>query len=1536
MCWFFIVIKLLILKILLAGLTGLTTASRYDYGYHPSAEEFDNLLRETRRTWTHTFLKAERDRLLTSPTQRPYIAIENRAKSEARRHFVPKFQYDNEKKFNQFIQNPLPNKHQYDLQQASSQKHPVVPLQNIGSSLDFNYFSNEESESAFNTPQSIKHSLIRQPPVPTTTTKPIMDIKPFTPALPEINLKPIAKPDILNSNKYSLNNLYRNNSQGHFPIYFTNPATGIVYAITEVGKSTENVTRTNGTIPIFITKEQYERDIFQLKNEYEQKCQNFQHSTTTRPQIIKIQNSPTSLLTTKFSPLTSASTNPLKKPSPVVIKTQLTVKDKKTTTVRPLRKKKKKTKLKRKIKKQNTPGRKTVATTIRPISPNHPQGPAIIMGSRTTTRKPLTNTEKLPTQLEKPNFDNIFSSAVAPQTASLPAGSLNPNLFINNHRVNKRSAKEEIKSFEFKEIILKDQKEHIDTQLKPPTLATKFTNKSSILTELLLRKDTENNKSKKTLDNFNIFNTENLVNNFNNSKNSLETKQNLKSDFQMPNFKTSLKISSDLNATILFQNLTNKNLKNLKIKENYLQNSLINKTLNTKHLLNKRSLPKFIKKSTINETETNNTITNSDQQRSLKSYVKPSTTNINLKSENKSKVNITNSGKRSLKRVKHLKKRKRLSKMKVNKNSKLKQNSTKTNAIPNLTTTPRTVKQGTRTSNNKNKKIEKKSERQQDTEYYFFGIGENYDDDDDEEEEDEDDDDDDDYEDEEEDDKDNGEILAYDYEESGVPHTSEVSLSLEDLSEKPTQETSSSPEEEADIGAVEIERVDIKTPVLDYDNSGPLSLKTKSAYIKKRIRRRPPQFKIDDDYEDDDDDSSMSANLGGFFRMIFYPIQVVMTSVMDSIGGKNADEEEDDPAFNPYTQYTSYHNTLKQHSSDEYDEDYDSNESAGSSLSSWLSSWFGLNRRNKKIGSTTVAPIKVKPTKSSTSWLSSWLGFGANDKVSTDAASTEDYDEYDKWFASWFGETKPKARKRTTTTTSTTTQIPHVPILTIVDPMKNPQNWIGILAHHIINHTSTSTANPLKDIWNQVTSTTTENPEIPRKISYDKYQIWRLKPQDDSQVKALEEYKKSEDGIKLQWLKGPSLRGLTDVLVPPKMLVDFQASLTFELIDHEVLIFDVGKAIAYEKTKEDYFFTTTQKPKKHLSKTPPITGMTWHKYYEYDDIIKFLETMRMRFPHLVELIHIGRSYEGRPLIVMKIESKEAAAVNTAHYPAHQRNKLRHKKRIGLANAVFIEAGTHGMEWIGPATATWIINELLRIMKKNITDDQSFIRNTTWYIMPVLNPDGYVYSHEYDRFWKKSRSRHISRPSGILNSAMTWLQKKRTKEKVCFGVDLDRNWHYQWGKRGSSKTPCNEFYAGPTPFSEPETKALSEFLMDYRTQIKLFVSMQAYGQIISYPYKANTTYDSERLDDLLDVAMVGTDGLRKKGSKSRYKIDSSNDLIENKSGCSDAFAAYEAGIPFSYTLQLADNGVHGYLLPSASIESTAKDSFEIITGMLDYI
>lgn len=55
---------------------------------------------------------------------------------------------------------------------------------------------------------------------------------------------------------------------------------------------------------------------------------------------------------------------------------------------------------------------------------------------------------------------------------------------------------------------------------------------------------------------------------------------------------------------------------------------------------------------------------------------------------------------------------------------------------------------------------------------------------------------------------------------------------------------------------------------------------------------------------------------------------------------------------------------------------------------------------------------------------------------------------------------------------------------------------------------------------------------------------------------------------------------------------------------------------------------------------------------------------------------------------------------------------------------------------------------------------------------------------------------------------------------CMGVDLNRNWDFHWGERGSSNDPCSEYYAGPYPFSEPETKAISSFLMDNKDQMKV--------------------------------------------------------------------------------------------------------------------
>lgn len=45
-----------------------------------------------------------------------------------------------------------------------------------------------------------------------------------------------------------------------------------------------------------------------------------------------------------------------------------------------------------------------------------------------------------------------------------------------------------------------------------------------------------------------------------------------------------------------------------------------------------------------------------------------------------------------------------------------------------------------------------------------------------------------------------------------------------------------------------------------------------------------------------------------------------------------------------------------------------------------------------------------------------------------------------------------------------------------------------------------------------------------------------------------------------------------------------------------------------------------------------------------------------------------------------------------------------------------------------------------------------VQSVDWYIMPVLNPDGYEFSHNYDRMWRKSRSKYSETGESIFSMA----------------------------------------------------------------------------------------------------------------------------------------------------------------------------------------
>merc|ERR1712051_1167801 len=72
---------------------------------------------------------------------------------------------------------------------------------------------------------------------------------------------------------------------------------------------------------------------------------------------------------------------------------------------------------------------------------------------------------------------------------------------------------------------------------------------------------------------------------------------------------------------------------------------------------------------------------------------------------------------------------------------------------------------------------------------------------------------------------------------------------------------------------------------------------------------------------------------------------------------------------------------------------------------------------------------------------------------------------------------------------------------------------------------------------------------------------------------------------------------------------------------------------------------------------------------------------------------------------------------------------------------------------------------------------------------------------------------------------------------CPGVDPNRNWGHHWGGKGASASACSEIYRGPRAFSEPETLAVKNFILN-RSRVggwELYLTFHSYGQMVLYPW-----------------------------------------------------------------------------------------------------
>jgi murein tripeptide amidase MpaA len=202
-------------------------------------------------------------------------------------------------------------------------------------------------------------------------------------------------------------------------------------------------------------------------------------------------------------------------------------------------------------------------------------------------------------------------------------------------------------------------------------------------------------------------------------------------------------------------------------------------------------------------------------------------------------------------------------------------------------------------------------------------------------------------------------------------------------------------------------------------------------------------------------------------------------------------------------------------------------------------------------------------------------------------------------------------------------------------------------------------------------------------------------------------------------------------------------------------------------------------------------------YRGFAEISARLDALAAQFPELATLTVIGQSIENRPLRMIRITG-----------PGSTMNRP----------AILINANQHAREWITPMSAMYIIDRLLETYG---TDPRitNIVNNIDFYIVPCANPDGYEYTRSINSQWRKNR-RDLPNTS-------------------CFGVDLNRNWGYQWGydNVGSSGDVCSSTYRGSAAFSEPESTAIKGVadMLASQNRLRVHWDVHSNGQALLSPW-----------------------------------------------------------------------------------------------------
>lgn len=307
------------------------------------------------------------------------------------------------------------------------------------------------------------------------------------------------------------------------------------------------------------------------------------------------------------------------------------------------------------------------------------------------------------------------------------------------------------------------------------------------------------------------------------------------------------------------------------------------------------------------------------------------------------------------------------------------------------------------------------------------------------------------------------------------------------------------------------------------------------------------------------------------------------------------------------------------------------------------------------------------------------------------------------------------------------------------------------------------------------------------------------------------------------------------------------------------------------------------RPKGVVAGAPDPYAEFFLDYHPYDGdggIVWFMNELVARYPAHASMVNVGSTLEGRTIWGIRVTA--ATESNTP--------------------AVLYFGAEHAREWITTTVPTYLAQHLLENyeLDPEITD---LMDNVEFFLVPVFNVDGYVYTWTNNRLWRKNR-------------------------RGGYGVDINRNWGQGWGGPGSSGSTSAGDYRGTAPFSEPETQALRDFILA-RPNLRAQLDIHSFSQLILWPLG----YTPSLSDDHPYYDTVGSamQSLIASVHGTQFSIGPIYTAIYPASGNSIDWTYMQRGM-LSMSFECRDTGEYNFLLPADQIIPSNEELVPAILHM----